>query len=372
MGDDRCTRCDRINAFKTPAWLQLRDVFVAQGFVTARAELRRTGPSDHCYGMEDCIAVDWRARAIELQAELDKRGREANELEAQVERMRPLCEAAEELIRQKSKQPGRSFFEVRALKDAVDAYRDGGTASAPDFEAYRQAFVAEYESANRERLAEVERERDEYKFSFRCAQSEIAHLTNELSRPPVTVGDGGHSCQWCPVDVRNLSAVAHNVIVWWDKRVENPERLVRKIEQLRETLARYQPQIDQHFAAVGPYDFAGQPSTIAPSVERKPCPDCEALRKDYLDVADALLPRSSGPDDLVREARRLRAEVERLEKHEDEALSDAARMLTRCLPYVSVEIGEWRADGDHKMADAIDKLKRSMLAFIEEHGGRDG
>lgn len=66
-GDERCPRCDRVNAFKTEAWTRLRELFMRHGFVTARAELRRTGPSEHCYGMEDCIAVDWRSRCLKAE-----------------------------------------------------------------------------------------------------------------------------------------------------------------------------------------------------------------------------------------------------------------------------------------------------------------
>lgn len=54
----------------------------------------------------------------------------------------------------------------------------------------------------------------------------------------------------------------------------------------------------------------------------------DQIRRDYLDVADALLPRSEGPADLVAEARRLRAEVERLTRERDELLAyiDAAKL----------------------------------------------
>lgn len=34
--------------------------------------------------------------------------------------------------------------------------------------------------------------------------------------------------------------------------------------------------------------------------------EIERLRRDYLSIADALLPESSGPQDLIAEARRLR------------------------------------------------------------------
>lgn len=53
----------------------------------------------------------------------------------------------------------------------------------------------------------------------------------------------------------------------------------------------------------------------------------DQIRRDYLDVADALLPRSEGPADLVAEARRLRAEVERLARERGELIAyiDAAK-----------------------------------------------
>lgn len=68
------------------------------------------------------------------------------------------------------------------------------------------------------------------------------------------------------------------------------------------------------------------------------------LRRNYLDLADALLSSSTGTDQLIAEARRLRAEVTRLTKHVDEigevvagkvveldvAHQEVARMTAEC------------------------------------------
>lgn len=50
-----------------------------------------------------------------------------------------------------------------------------------------------------------------------------------------------------------------------------------------------------------------------------------------------------------------------------ESVADAARLLSRCLPHVVTAAVEWRGDGDHEMANAIDKFIADISEFIDEH-----
>jgi hypothetical protein len=57
----------------------------------------------------------------------------------------------------------------------------------------------------------------------------------------------GKPCPFCPVEVRNLAAVAHNLLTVWD----DPHRrfkLERRIQQLRDALKLVEPLSEAHFA----------------------------------------------------------------------------------------------------------------------------
>lgn len=66
-----------------------------------------------------------------------------------------------------------------------------------------------------------------------------------------TMSSARHSCMACPVEVRNIGAVLHNLVgqIERNETVLQP-RTVRKLTSAREALARWQPIIDAHFAAV--------------------------------------------------------------------------------------------------------------------------
>lgn len=52
-------------------------------------------------------------------------------------------------------------------------------------------------------------------------------------------------CPFCPVEVRNLSATAHNAIVAW--KANDWQRLQQKLEALERALQQTQPLLDRHF-----------------------------------------------------------------------------------------------------------------------------
>ncbi len=56
-----------------------------------------------------------------------------------------------------------------------------------------------------------------------------------------------HSCDWCPMEVRGLFAVAHNASGAYENRVFDAERAERKMTQLKAYLELIQPLIDRHF-----------------------------------------------------------------------------------------------------------------------------
>jgi hypothetical protein len=69
------------------------------------------------------------------------------------------------------------------------------------------------------------------------------------------------------------------------------------------------------------------------------------LRRNYLDLADALLPTSTGTDQLMVEARRLRAEVARLTA-ENERLRTALPACAHCDQGSAACFGQYDSEGD--------------------------
>lgn len=60
----------------------------------------------------------------------------------------------------------------------------------------------------------------------------------------------GHDCITCPTAVRNLMATAHNALSAWDGGTANLVRTARKMESLREALAKVEPIAAEHFEAL--------------------------------------------------------------------------------------------------------------------------
>lgn len=54
-----------------------------------------------------------------------------------------------------------------------------------------------------------------------------------------------HSCAWCPDEVRDLAACAHNAVVNY-----GTERGPKKMADLKDAVARYEPAMDAHFKAI--------------------------------------------------------------------------------------------------------------------------
>jgi hypothetical protein len=55
-----------------------------------------------------------------------------------------------------------------------------------------------------------------------------------------------HVCCFCPVEVRNLFATAHNVLVRWDNGSMSSS-LPEKMEDLRAALQKCEPLLNKHF-----------------------------------------------------------------------------------------------------------------------------
>lgn len=63
--------------------------------------------------------------------------------------------------------------------------------------------------------------------------------------------EAGHSCPACPVEARDLGAVLHNLIGAIERGGNVlDERSARKLAGAKSSLARWQPIVDAHFAAV--------------------------------------------------------------------------------------------------------------------------
>ena len=61
----------------------------------------------------------------------------------------------------------------------------------------------------------------------------------------------GKPCPMCPIEIRNLSATAHNAVNRWDdwrQRGESLCKLESKMEDLRRAVAVVKPLSDAHFA----------------------------------------------------------------------------------------------------------------------------
>jgi hypothetical protein len=57
----------------------------------------------------------------------------------------------------------------------------------------------------------------------------------------------GKPCPCCPMEIRNLGAVAHNTLTVWDD-VHRRDKLPQRMEELRAALQLYRPLVDAHFA----------------------------------------------------------------------------------------------------------------------------
>lgn len=71
-------------------------------------------------------------------------------------------------------------------------------------------------------------------------------------RPPVPPFDG-KPCPACPMEIRNLAAVAHNLLNRWDMVERGGDACARakfrqKLEDLRDAVKQVQPLMDAHFA----------------------------------------------------------------------------------------------------------------------------
>ena len=68
-----------------------------------------------------------------------------------------------------------------------------------------------------------------------------------------------HSCQWCPVAVRDLFACAHNAVVNY-----GTERERKKMADLKDAVESCQPQLDAHFSAFKSED----PAVLRAEIDR--------------------------------------------------------------------------------------------------------
>lgn len=75
------------------------------------------------------------------------------------------------------------------------------------------------------------------------------YLLAERQRVPASV------CPACPIEVRNLFAVTHNMVNRWDSwrlHGESICKVAEKMQSVREAVASVQPLVDAHFAHAQP------------------------------------------------------------------------------------------------------------------------
>ena len=69
-------------------------------------------------------------------------------------------------------------------------------------------------------------------------------MSTERKGPPYD----GKPCPCCPLEVRNLHAVAHNLVNAYDDPDTDPYKIALKVRELRRAVAMMQPLADAHFA----------------------------------------------------------------------------------------------------------------------------
>src|SRR5574337_342400 len=67
-------------------------------------------------------------------------------------------------------------------------------------------------------------------------------MATEKNNPPFD----GKPCPMCPMEIRNLQAVAHNAVGSWERG--ETERFARKMAELKIAVEKSQPLADAHFA----------------------------------------------------------------------------------------------------------------------------
>lgn len=60
--------------------------------------------------------------------------------------------------------------------------------------------------------------------------------------------DGSEPCICCPGPVRNLYAVAYNLMLAFDRKNEEPARYMRKWREFGRTVMDFKEYMDEHFA----------------------------------------------------------------------------------------------------------------------------
>lgn len=107
-----------------------------------------------------------------------------------------------------------------------------------------------------------------------------------MTKPKDPPHDGSAPCPFCPLEVRNLAAVAHNLLTAYDDPARR-ELLPDRIERLRKAVAEVKPLSDAHFANRMHYILVREVSASAVD-EASPAP-----RKDAPVAAAVLTPRTS-------------------------------------------------------------------------------
>ncbi len=73
-------------------------------------------------------------------------------------------------------------------------------------------------------------------------------LLSNVSLPPFS----GEACIACPIEVRDLHAVAANVVSEWERQSRSPSpdygRLTRKMAELTQSVRRFDVIVKAHFA----------------------------------------------------------------------------------------------------------------------------
>lgn len=107
-------------------------------------------------------------------------------------------------------------------------------------------------------------------------------LAREVAHHSTTVT---HCCAWCPLEVRDRAACAHNAVVNY-----GTERERKKMADLKDAVTRYRPAMDAHFAALKDED----PAALRAEVERltRELDECKrrAVAGDYERPAPTAMP----------------------------------------------------------------------------------
>lgn len=110
-----------------------------------------------------------------------------------------------------------------------------------------------------------------------CADcSREAGVAYALAAPQITADGKTHKCVACPIEFRNLYALAHNAVVNYGSGREQ-----QQMAKLKKCVESYAPLVDAHFACVN----ADDPVALRAEIER-----LKRERDEYIKPAPTEMP----------------------------------------------------------------------------------